>query len=55
MLGFEESAAIFEHLKTQGFVDAKGKVQDTLRAALKDGTLALPKELEAHLASVGMS
>jgi type III restriction enzyme len=52
MLGFEESAAIFEHLKTQGFVDAKGKVQDTLRAALKDGTFALPKALEAHLASV---
>jgi type III restriction enzyme len=24
MLGFDESAAIFEHLKTQGFVDAKG-------------------------------
>jgi type III restriction enzyme len=36
----------------QGFVDAKGKVQDTLRAALKDGTFALPKALEAHLASV---
>ena len=30
MLGFEESAAIFDHLKSQGFVDAKGKVQDTL-------------------------
>ena len=52
MLGFEESAAIFDHLKMQGFVDAKGKVQDTLRAALKDGTFALPKALEAHLASV---
>ena len=52
MLGFEESAAIFEHLKMQGLVDAKGKVRDTLRAALKDGTFALPKELEAHLASV---
>ena len=52
MLGFEESIAIFEHLKTQGFVDAKGKVQDMLRTALKDGTFALPKALEAHLASV---
>lgn len=52
MLGFENSAAIFEHLKTQGFIDAKGKVQDTLRAALKDGTLALPKALESHLAAV---
>ncbi|QGM96247.1 type III restriction-modification system endonuclease [Methylocystis parvus] len=52
MLGFEESAAIFEHLKSQGFVDPKGKVQDTLRVALKDGTFALPAALEAHLASV---
>jgi type III restriction enzyme len=52
MLGFEESAEIFEHLKTQGFVDAKGKVQDTLRAALKDGSFALPKALEAHLPAV---
>lgn len=32
MLGFEESAAIFDHLKAEGFVDTKGKVQDTLRA-----------------------
>ncbi|KAB1070588.1 type III restriction-modification system endonuclease [Methylobacterium planeticum] len=52
MLGFDESAAIFEHLKTQGFVDAKGKVQDALRTALKDGTFALPKVLEGHLAAV---
>ena len=52
MLGFDESAAIFEHLKTQGFVDAKGKVQDALRTALKDGTFALPTALEAHLPAV---
>ncbi len=52
MLGFDESAAIFEHLKTQGFVDANGKVQDTLRTAIKDGTLALPKALEAHQSAV---
>lgn len=52
MLGFEESAAIFEHLKAEGFVDAKGKVQDTLRTALKDGTFALPKALEGHFAAV---
>jgi type III restriction enzyme len=52
MLGFEESAAIFDHLKSQGFVDAKGKVQDTLRTALKDGSFALPAALETHLALV---
>jgi len=52
MLGFEESAAIFEHLKAEGYVDMKGTVQDTLRTALKEGTFALPQALEAHLASV---
>lgn len=52
MLGFEESAAIFEHLKAEGFVDGKGKVQDTLRTALKDGTLALPAALAPHLGAV---
>jgi type III restriction enzyme len=52
MLGFKESEAIFNHLKTQGFVDAKGKVLDTLRAALKDGSFVLPAALEAHLAPV---
>jgi type III restriction enzyme len=52
MLGFEESEIIFNHLKTQGFVDAKGKVLDTLRTALKDGSFALPSALVPHLASV---
>jgi type III restriction enzyme len=52
MLGFDESSDIFNHLKAQGFVDAKGKVQDTLRVALKDGTFSLPGALAAHLASV---
>ncbi len=52
MLGFEESAAIFDHLKAEGFVDTKGEVQDKLRTALKDGTLALPVALAAHLGAV---
>jgi type III restriction enzyme len=52
MLGIDDSNAIFDHLKSSGFVDAKGKVQDTLRTALKDGTFALPDGLEAYLASV---
>lgn len=52
MLGFTESATIFEHLKKAGFVDAKGRVQDTLRQALKDGTLAMPPGLEDRLPQV---
>ena len=52
MLGMEASTAIFDHLKAKGFIDAKGKVQDTLRAALKDGSFALPDALADHQAAV---
>lgn len=41
-LGFEQSKALWEHLKAQGHIDARGKVQDTLRKALKDSTLIVP-------------
>lgn len=52
MLGFEQSAAIHEYLKGADFIDAKGKVQDKLRTALKDGTFTLPDAHAAHLAQV---
>lgn len=52
MLGFEESAAIYGWLQGEGFIDAKGKVQDKLRTAIKDGTLALPAAHAAHLPHV---
>jgi type III restriction enzyme len=52
MLGFEESAAIYGWLQGEGFIDAKGKVQDKLRTAIKDGTLALPAAHAAHLPQV---
>jgi type III restriction enzyme len=47
-LGVEQSKALWEHLKATGYIDAKGKVQDSLKKALKDGTLALPAEFEAQ-------
>ena len=47
-----ESEAIWAHLKDAGYVDAKGKVQDPLRKALKDGTLQLPEPFQAQLPQV---
>jgi len=47
-LGVEKSKALWEHLKAAGHIDAKGKVQDSLKKALKEGTLALPAEFEAQ-------
>jgi type III restriction enzyme len=51
-LGVDQSEAIWAHLKDAEYVDARGKVQDTLRQALKDGTLQLPESFQAQLPQV---
>jgi type III restriction enzyme len=51
-LGIEKSEVIWAHLKDSGHVDAKGKVQDTLREALKSGTLQLPAQFQPQLPQV---
>ena len=45
-LGVSQSKALWGHLKAAGHIDAKGKVQDSLKKALKDGTLDLPAQFE---------
>jgi type III restriction enzyme len=47
-LGVEASKVLWSHLKTAGFIDAKGKVQDSLKKALKSGELELPDEFKAQ-------
>ena len=51
-LGVAQSEAIWTHLKDVGYVDAKGKVQDQLRKALKDETLQLPDQFKEQLPQV---
>ena len=51
-LGVPQSEAIWTHLKDAGYVDARGKVQDSLRKALKDDTLQLPEPFQAQLPQV---
>lgn len=51
-LGVAQSEKIWSHLKDAGYVDAKGKVQDALRRALKDGTVTLPEAFAAQLPQV---
>ena len=43
-LGLEASTALWEHLRAAGHIDAHGRVQDSLRTALKSGTLTVPEE-----------
>ncbi len=47
-LGFGASKVLWAHLKARGYINDKGKVQDLLKTALKDGTLALPADFEAQ-------
>jgi len=47
-LGMDRSNELWDDLKKQGYIDAKGKVQDALRAALKDDDLKLPEAVESQ-------
>jgi type III restriction enzyme len=51
-LGFEQSKALVAHLKSAGFVNSQGKVQDSLRRAIKDGTLTLPTPFSEQIVQV---
>ncbi len=51
-MGIERSRAIWEHLKAAGYVDARGRVQDKLRTALKEGKLSVPAEFEPQQGSI---
>lgn len=48
-LGVESSKIICQHLKKQGYIDSRGKVQDTLKTAIKTGQLSLPEQFEKHI------
>ncbi len=43
-LGLDASRALWEHLRAAGHIDVHGRVQDSLRTALKAGTLTIPDE-----------
>ena len=51
-LGLQESQALFEHLKEEGHVDLRGRIQKTLRRALRDDSLDLPVRFAAQRAAI---
>jgi len=51
-LGIDQSKLLWESLKTAGFVNAQGKVQDALRTLLKNDTLTLSEPFAAQLPQV---
>ncbi len=48
-LGFDQSKMIWQFLKDQEYVDDKGKVQDSLRTAIEDGSFELSDEIKQTL------
>lgn len=51
-LGTEASKQLWDHLQSEGHIDNKGKVQDSLKVSLKNGTLALPEAFKPHAAQI---
>jgi type III restriction enzyme len=51
-LGFDQSKGLWEHLKSQGYIDGKGKVQDSLRTALKEDTFTVPDLFSEQLGQI---
>ena len=43
----EEATELLEHFEQKGYITSTGKVKDTMKNALKAGTLDLPKKYEA--------
>jgi len=44
-LGFDRSKALWDHLKAQGYINTRGAVQDSLKTALRNGTLTVPDDV----------
>ena len=52
LLGYEASEELWIYLHDVGYIDADGKIQDSLRNALKEDTLALPDEFEQQRSEI---
>ena len=51
-LGSEASQNIWMHLRVKGYIDAKGRIQDSLRKALKEDTFVVPENFTEQRAEI---
>ena len=51
-MGVKASEEVWKYLQAQKLIDHKGKVQDELRTALKDGTFDMPAAFKAQLPEI---
>ena len=47
-LGAERSEQIYKHLSDKGYIDKKGKIQDSLKSDLATNTVSLPDSVKEH-------
>jgi len=52
ILGFDQSRVLYEHLRGAGYVNSQGRIQNSLREALRDESVVLPTEFAAHQAAI---
>ena len=52
VLGFDKSRILYDYLRAQGYIDAKGRIQDCLRMAIRGDGLNIPKEFAAQRAGI---
>ena len=46
-LGKQHSLAIFNHFKLKKYIDSKGKIQEALKVAVKEGTVEVPEDYQS--------
>ncbi len=51
-LGFEESKVLWNHLRAEGYIDMQGRIQDSLRKALKEETFVVPADFTEQRAEI---
>ena len=51
-LGFEASKVLWNHMRTEGYIDTRGRIQDLLRKALKEDTFVVPANFSAQRADI---
>ena len=51
-LGFEASEVLWNHLRAEGYIDAAGRIQDSLRKTLKEEALIVPEDLKEQRAEI---
>ena len=52
VLGFDRSQVLYDHLRDQDYVNARGKIQDSLRQAIQDDSVSVPEAFAAQRAEI---